>query len=218
MQFITFVVACGVTFGAAGVPQLGEMRTEWLEVGELAQMPTVHNFHEMAACTPDIIGVHYNPGDQLYDVPSGPRWSRYRSLPRVKLSINGKPIDCEKCCWAPYEALRRMSVDGLEVESAVRLPFEALGVLHEVCFTNRLERSQSIALEMLVPGERQGNADKCHDKRTLGAVQDRLRFRVCRPSGYFAVYSRRACYDVCCLESEHRSGRNGGAEVRDGRW
>jgi hypothetical protein len=51
---------------ASGLPTLDELGTGWLDCGLLAQMPSLHNFHEMAACAPDLVGVNFLPGGQLY--------------------------------------------------------------------------------------------------------------------------------------------------------
>ena len=51
--------------GASGLPTLDELGTGWLDCGLLAQMPSLHNFHEMAACAPDLVGVNFLPGGQL---------------------------------------------------------------------------------------------------------------------------------------------------------
>src|SRR5262245_35430260 len=59
------------------VPSLVELASKWLDVNELAHMPSLHNYHDMAACAPDLIGVNYNPDGQLFDWPTGPRWFRY---------------------------------------------------------------------------------------------------------------------------------------------
>ena len=59
--------------GASGLPTLDELGTGWLDCGRLAQMPSLHNFHEMAACAPDLVGVNFLPGGQLYGDESGPR-------------------------------------------------------------------------------------------------------------------------------------------------
>lgn len=48
-----------------GIPTLDELGTEWLDCSQLAQMPSLHNFHEMAACASDLIGVNFLPGRQL---------------------------------------------------------------------------------------------------------------------------------------------------------
>src|SRR5260370_24805657 len=60
--------------GASGPPTLDELGTGWLDCGLLAQMPSLHNFHEMAACAPDLVGVSFLAGGQLYGDESAPRW------------------------------------------------------------------------------------------------------------------------------------------------
>ena len=82
-----------VRCGELAIPTIDEMASKWLDVAEFAHMPSLHNFHDMAACAPDLIGVNYNPDGQLFDWPTGPRWFRYITLPLVKLKINGSEYD-----------------------------------------------------------------------------------------------------------------------------
>ena len=49
-----------------GVPTLDDLSTGWLDCSQLAHMPSLHNFHEMGACAPDLVGVNFLPGGQLY--------------------------------------------------------------------------------------------------------------------------------------------------------
>lgn len=135
-----------------GVPALDDLTSKWLDVAELAHMPTLHNFHEMAACAPDLVGVHSNPGEQLFDWPTGPRWFRYRSLPLVELTVDGAKLDSQSCRWDPHQALRKATVDGLVVETAVRLPFEGPGILYEIRLTNESPLLQTPALGLTLPG------------------------------------------------------------------
>src|ERR1700739_5029884 len=51
---------------AIRIPTLDELATEWLDCSQLAHMPSIHNFHEMAACAPDLVGVNFFPGGPLY--------------------------------------------------------------------------------------------------------------------------------------------------------
>ena len=97
------------------VPTIDEMASDWLDVAELAHMPSLHNFHDMAACSPDLMGVNYNPDGQLFDWPTGPRWFRYLTLPLVKLKVNGSEYETTKCRWYPHQAVRQRSIDGLDV-------------------------------------------------------------------------------------------------------
>jgi hypothetical protein len=137
---------------AAGVPPLEAMAGEWFQVSELAHMPTLHNFHEMAACAPDLLGVNYNPGEQLFDWPVGPRWFRYRTLPLATMTVDGESLESQTCRWEPYQALRRATSSGLVVETAVRLPFESLGVLYCVRLTNETDQPRTTKVAFWFPG------------------------------------------------------------------
>lgn len=118
------------------LPTLDEMGTGWLDCGLLAQMPSLHNFHEMAACAPDLVGVNFLPGGQLYGDESGPRWPSYYSLPLCGMTIDGRSYDSTSCRWLAYEAVRRAQVGDLDVVSANRLVIEDTVVLWRVRFTN----------------------------------------------------------------------------------
>jgi hypothetical protein len=134
------------------VPTIDEMASEWLEVAELAHMPSLHNFHDMAACSPDLMGVNYNPDGQLFDWPTGPRWFRYLTLPLVKLKVNGHEYETTKCRWYPHQAVRQHSMDGLVVETVVRMMFEGGGLLYEVTATNSSQEEKTVDLTMDIPG------------------------------------------------------------------
>src|SRR5260370_33027603 len=42
-----------------GVPTLDDLSTDWLDCSQLAHMPSLHNFHEMCASAPDLVGVNF---------------------------------------------------------------------------------------------------------------------------------------------------------------
>src|SRR5258708_20183749 len=56
--------------GASGPPTLDELGTGWLDCGLLAQMPSLHNFHEIAPCAPHLVAVNFLPTSHLYGVQS----------------------------------------------------------------------------------------------------------------------------------------------------
>ena len=120
---------------STGVPLIDTMATEWLAVDELAHMPSLHNFHEMGACSPELLGVNYLPGGQLYagsgeqigaclpellevnELPEGQRyngsverWFDYNTLPLVQLSIHGQVPNATRC-WFPHQAIRSRRIE-----------------------------------------------------------------------------------------------------------
>jgi hypothetical protein len=117
------------------IPTLDELATEWLDCSQLAHMPSLHNFHEMAACAPDLVGVNFFPGGQLYE-DSGPRWYIYNALPLCRLLIDGGQYDSSTCRWFAYQAERRAKAGDLEVISTNRLVMEDTIVLWRLRLTN----------------------------------------------------------------------------------
>lgn len=149
------------------IPTLENLASEWLDVSQITQMPSLHNFHEMAACEPTLLGVNYYPGGQLFGWPVTTRWYDYHSLPQVKLTIDGKVHDSTTCRWYPYQAVRRSSINSLEVETIVRMVFEGPGILYRIRVTNRSAETRRFHLAIEVPGEpaNGSNADQVQHVR-----------------------------------------------------
>ena len=118
-----------------GIPTLDELETEWLDCSQLAHMPSLHNFHEMAACAPDLIGVNFLPRGQLYK-DSGPRWYIYNTLPLCRMSVDGTTYDSTSCKWFAYQAVRRTRTPDLEIMTTNRLVMEDSAILWRVKLTN----------------------------------------------------------------------------------
>ena len=149
-------LASGAELGAepeAGrVPTLDELATEWLDCSQLAHMPSLHNFHEMAACAPDLVGVNFFPGGQLYE-DSGPRWYIYNALPLCRLLIDGGQYDSASCRWSAYQAERRAKAGDLEVLSTNRLVMEDTIVLWRLRLTNTGSAEKSFHIRVAAEGE-----------------------------------------------------------------
>ena len=137
----------------SGIPTLDELGTEWLDCSQLAHMPSLHNFHEMAACAPDLIGVNFLPGGQLYK-DSGPRWYIYNTLPRCHMSIDGTAYDSADCKWLAYQAVRRVRTPDLEIVTTNRLVMEGSAILWRVRFTNTSATSKTIRVSIDSDGVR----------------------------------------------------------------
>jgi hypothetical protein len=137
------------------------------------RMPSLHNFNEMAACAPDLVGVNFLPGGQLYSDESGPRWPIYYSLPLCGMRIDGRFYDSTSCQWFAYQAVRRAQVGDLDVVTTNRLVIEDTVVLWRVKFTNHgaTPKTFDVALtadigwkpvnrEIIGPGEIRATSDK----------------------------------------------------------
>jgi hypothetical protein len=155
------------------LPTLDEMGTGWLDCGLLAQMPSLHNFHEMAACAPDLVGVNFLPGGQLYGDESGPCWPIYYSLPMCGMTIDGRSYQSTSCRWFAYQAVRRAQVGNIDVVTTNRLVIEDTVVLWRVRFTNNGATTKTLDVaittdtgwmpvnpELRGPGEIRATSDK----------------------------------------------------------
>jgi hypothetical protein len=137
---------------AGRIPTLDELATEWLDCSRLAHMPSLHNFHEMAACAPDLVGMNFFPGGQLY-AGSGPRWYIYNSLPLCRLLIDGKRYESSSCRWLAYQAERRARAGDLEVLTTNRLVMEDTIVLWRLRLTNAGSAAKSFYIGVAADGD-----------------------------------------------------------------
>jgi hypothetical protein len=149
-------LASGAGLGAepetGRIPTLDELATEWLDCSQLAHMPSMHNFHEMAACAPDLVGVNFFPGGQLYE-DSGPHWYIYNTLPLCRLLIDGGQYDSSSCRWSAYQAERRARAGDLDVLTTNRLVMEGAIVLWRLRLTNTGSAEKSFHIGVAADGE-----------------------------------------------------------------
>jgi hypothetical protein len=150
MAFGFAVDSASTPSGASGLPTLDELGTGWLDCGRLAQMPSLHNFHEMAACAPDLVGVNFLPGGQLYGDESGPRWPIYYSLPLCGMTIDDRSYESTNCRWFAFQAVRRAQVGDLDVVTTNRLVIEDTVVMWRVKFTNNGVTAKSFHVALTV--------------------------------------------------------------------
>jgi len=132
----------------ASPPSLDELATEWLDCAELAHMPSLHNFHEMAACGPDMVGVNFLPGHRIYKA-SGPRWYIYNTLPLCRLTIDGRSPEADACRWYAYQAVRRANVDDVEIVTTNRLASEANAILWRIRLRNRGSAAKTVPVSIV---------------------------------------------------------------------
>jgi hypothetical protein len=138
---------------AADVPTLDDLGTEWLDCSQLAHMPSLHNFHEMAACAPDLVGVNFLPGGQLYQ-DSGPRWFIYNSLPLCRMSVDGTIYESADCRWFAYQSVRRTRTPDLEIVTTNRLVMEDTVILWRVMLKNTSAMTKTIQVKIDTDGVR----------------------------------------------------------------
>ncbi len=150
------------------VPELDELASDWLEVDDLAHMPSLHNFHQMAMCAPDLLGVHFWTRDTGMFVRDGARFLEYRSYPHLRLRIAGGETEATTCRWFAHQAVRCGNVDGWSVTTTVRLAFEESGLLHEIRCRNDADGPRALDLTV----EAMGSPDR--DGSTVTVWQDEV--------------------------------------------
>ncbi len=135
------------------LPELDQLASGWLDVDELAHLPSLHNFHQMAVCAPDLLGIHFWTRESQLFEGSGPRFMVYRSYPRLALLIDGIAADTSVCRWFPYQAVRRTVRREWEVTTTTRLVFEESGLLYEIRVRNDAGTRRRLDLLVQAPGE-----------------------------------------------------------------
>lgn len=171
--------ATGIQADLAQLPTLDELSSLWLDVSQLVQMPSLHNFHDMAVCTPDLLGMNYLPGGQLFSGP-GPRWTRYNTLPPLQVTIDGKPAPAELCRWFAYQAMRtRRLGNDMAIATSVRLVFEGRGLMYQIAVTNNGREDRNFSMAISMP----------YDDTTITQRQEPVITYRDVPSGYSMAYA-----------------------------
>ncbi len=138
-------------YGLENVPPIDSMASQWLPVSTLAQMPSLHNFNEMGACAPELLGVNYLPGGQLFS-GAGPQFLTFNTWPLCTLLVNNTSYITDTCRWYPYQAARRRTITGLQIETTTRLVFEDQGILYQILVTNTGSTAATPQLTIKIPG------------------------------------------------------------------
>ena len=135
------------------VPELDELASDWLDVADLAHMPSLHNFHQMAVCAPDLLGVHFWTRDSQMFVRDGPRFLEYRSLPPTPPADRGDGSrGRHRAAGCRIRPCARATVEAWEVTTVARLTFEESGLLYEIRCRNDADVRRELDLTIEVTG------------------------------------------------------------------
>lgn len=139
---ITAIQAAEATYPSDAIMSLDDLAGDWMEVASLRNFPSVNNFWgglkthpNLTTCLLTTFPPYANGGD------SG------------VLTINGKPVTATESRWYPYQVLRRATVDGVEMESAIRMPFEQRGVFCRLTLKNTTTNSQTVDVSWAFSGQ-----------------------------------------------------------------
>ncbi|WP_165223567.1 hypothetical protein [Aquisphaera insulae] len=121
-----------------GVPSLDELAGDWMPTGSLENLPSVCNFAGGVKATDNLTGF------TCLTVPPASQGGTAASV-----LLDGRPIPASESRWLPYEVRRRTVVEGVAMESALRMAFERPGVLIRLTMENtgKAPRTLKIALD-----------------------------------------------------------------------
>jgi hypothetical protein len=159
------IIILGLTLSAArawavsapdGVPSLDEMAGDWIPAAIAANLPDVHNFHDMLIVNRDLTSIFCNPGG-LFTRQDGQTTQWRVGYPLVTLTLDGVEYRATDFRWFPYRVLRRNAdCAGLALESDTRMVNEARGVLCRVVATNPTPQARTLHWALHVPGTLDG--------------------------------------------------------------
>jgi len=143
----------------SAVPDLEELASDWMDVPTLRNFPSVTNFAGGLQTTQNLTGFQnltFPPYAQGGFKPFS--WKEGLNSPALSegqkengecaLLVNGKPVTAATSRWLPYEVQRKTSINGVEMQSTIRLPFEQKGVLQRLILHNNSYESRSLVISM----------------------------------------------------------------------
>ena len=135
------VAAAGHVRAAEAVPALDDLAGDWMETASLGNLPALNNFHGGLKIGGDLASVEFL---------TFPPFSQGGGS--GVLSIGGRVPKAACCRWYPYQVLRRAMLDGVQIESATRMVFEAEGVLFRLQLTNTTGQPKTLDLKLDLEG------------------------------------------------------------------
>jgi hypothetical protein len=108
------------------IPSLDAMSGYWMQTSTLRSLPALNSALGSGQATSNVLAVtnlSFPPLTMSGDTGS--------------LTINNAPIDAQECRWYPYQVDRRAQVQGLRLETQVRMPYTRRGLLFEIDLSNQ---------------------------------------------------------------------------------
>lgn len=121
----------------AFIPSLSEVSGIWMSTDTMAIEPSIRNFRGQALLNRDMTSVSW--------FVSAPYSGGHHT---GTLKINGETPEASLFRWYPYQALRKGTHDGLDIESATRMLVEQDAIMWEVSITNSENNTKSIAIDL----------------------------------------------------------------------
>jgi hypothetical protein len=140
---------------AQPVPHLKELASDWMDVSTLRNFPSVMNATGGLQTTENLTGFQNltaPPFAQGRSVPyswaEGIRSSPVQEQGDCEWLINGRPVSATFIQWLPFGVRRKTRVNGISINSFIRMPYEQKGVLERVVLNNESDRSRTFIITM----------------------------------------------------------------------
>jgi hypothetical protein len=130
------------TIKTSAIPSLDELSGKWLEVNTLRSFPTVMNF---------VGGVQASQNLTAFQNLTVPPYAQGGLS--GELLLDGMTINATLSQWHPCQVLRKATVNGVELESTMRMPFEQQGVLIRLRMRNHSNKAQTLHLSIKGSGK-----------------------------------------------------------------
>jgi len=128
-------------YAQSPVPSLDDLAGDWMQVATLRSFPSVNNFWGSLRAYPNLTA---------FDMLTVPPFANAGTS--GSLTVDGQPVRPTESRWYPYQVLRRARVNGVEMESAIRMPFEQRGVMCRLILTNTTSQPRTLAISMQFTG------------------------------------------------------------------
>ncbi len=122
---------------AAGVPTLGALAADWMEVAALRSLPALNSACGSGKVTGNVLEV----GDLSF-----PPLTMAGTTGR--LTVDGQDVPAVRSRWFPHQVLRSALNGDVALETSVRLPYEQPGLLFHVQLTNHGHVPRTLDLEV----------------------------------------------------------------------
>ncbi|WP_203256907.1 hypothetical protein [Hyunsoonleella ulvae] len=122
---------------ATNIPTIDEISGKWIASDTMAIEPSIRNFRGQALLNRDVTSVSW--------FVSAPFSGGHHT---GTLKINGITPEASHFRWQPYQALRKATVNGIEIHSTTRMLVEDNAIMWEIDITNKDNEEKSVQIDL----------------------------------------------------------------------
>jgi len=137
---VAILVSCAtdkpVNSTSSLVPSLNELSGKWVSTDTIDMEPSIRNFQGQATVNRDLTSISW--------LAAAPFSGGYHT---GTMRVNGKTPVCKLFKWEATQALRKTTVDKVEILSATRMVPNENTILWEITFTNNSKEKKALTVE-----------------------------------------------------------------------